>query len=315
MPDVVLIGIVVPTWNRAASALAAVAAVGRLRDVACFTVVVDNGSRLAEREALAVGLAGRANVELLALPENRGFAGAVNVGLATAFARGASAVLVLNDDAEVPPELLVELTAALRSDARAGIVAPRVLDAASGREVSRGERVWLPLVCLPRTWLRVRGETREPYAVSSVLGVAFLVTRACFEQIGGLDERFFAYYEEVEYCLRARAAGIAILVAPAAAVRHEGFRGFASGFTPLAAYLKARNLPLLLRRHGGPLAWLLFAPSYAAMLLASIVGYVARGQAGPVVPAIARGVVDGCRGRSGPPPALAPAGAVVEATQ
>ena len=284
----------------------------RLRGVACFTVVVDNGSRPAEREALAAGLAGRANVELVTLPENRGFAGAVNVGLATAFARGAGAVLVLNDDAEVPPELLVELTAALRADARAGIVAPRILDAATGREVSRGERVWMPLVCLPRTWLRVRGERQAPYAVSSVLGVAFLVTRACFERLGGLDEGFFAYYEEVDYCLRARAAGIAIVVAPSAAVRHEGFRGFASGFTPLAAYLKARNLPLLMRRHAGPLAWLLFVPTYAAMLLASIAGYVARGEASAVVAAIARGVLDGCRGRSGPPPGLAPSPVVAE---
>lgn len=306
------IGIVVPTWNRAASAATAVASVARLRDIACFTVVVDNGSRPAEREALVAALAGRADVELVTLAENRGFAGAVNVGLAAAFARGAGAVLVLNDDAEVPPELLVELTAALRTDPHAGMAAPRILDAASGREVSRGERVWLPLVCLPRTWLRVRGDAHVPYAVSSVLGVAFLVTRACFERIGGLEESFFAYYEEVDYCLRARAAGITVLVAPAAAVRHEGFRGFASGFTPLSAYLKARNLPLLMRRHGGPLAWLLFAPTYAAMLLASIVGYALRGQASAVVPAIARGVADGCRGRSGTPPRLAVQ--VVEAT-
>jgi len=243
-------------------------------------------------------------VELVPLPENRGFAGAVNVGLTHAFARGAHAVLVLNDDAEVAPDLLVALTAALGVDRAAGIVAPRIVDAASGREVSRGERVWLPLVCLPRTWLRVRGGGPEPYAVPSVIGVAFLVTRSCWERIGGLDERFFAYYEEVDYCLRARAAGFHILVAPATDVRHEGFRGFASGFTPLAAYLKARNLLLLVRRHGGLLTWLLFAPTYAAMLAASVLGYALRGQAAAVVPAIGRGVADAFRARTGPPPAL-----------
>jgi GT2 family glycosyltransferase len=300
------IGIVVPTWNRAAAATAAVASLGRLTDVAHFTIVVDNGSRPAEREALTAAAAGRADVHVIALPENRGFAGAVNVGLAEAFRRGAAAVLVLNDDAEVEPRLLAELTAVTRAHPDAGIVAPRVVDAETSVEVSRGERVWLPLVCLPRTWLRVRGDGREPYAVSNVLGVAFLVTRACWERIGGLEEGFFAYYEEVDYCLRARAAGFAVMVAPASTVRHEGFRGFAGGFTPLAAYLKARNLPLLVRRHGGALTWALFAPTYAALLAASAAGYAVRGDAGAVLPALGRGVADGLRGRTGRPPADTP---------
>jgi hypothetical protein len=299
------IGIVVPTWNRAAAAVAAVGALARLTYVPRFTIVVDNGSRAAERAALAAALAGRADVSLLALSENRGFAGAVNLGLAEAFGRGAAAVLVLNDDAEVAPEVVTDLMAAAAADPATGIVAPRIVDAASGREVSRGERVWLPLVCVPRTWLRVRGGGPLPYAVSSVIGVAFLITRACYERIGGLEESFFAYYEEVDYCLRARAAGFQVVIVPASQVRHDGFRGFAGGFTPLAAYLKARNLPLLVRRHGGVLAWALFAPTYAAMLAASVVGYVLRRQAGDVVPAIGRGVVDALRGRGGPPPALA----------
>jgi hypothetical protein len=308
MMDVGAIGIVVPTWNRPAAAVAAVASLARLASEHHFTIVVDNGSRSGERDALEAALAGRTDVELIALPANRGFAGAVNVGLAAAFARGAAAVLVLNDDAEVDSGLLTDLTAVMRADAGVGIVAPRIVDATSGEEVSRGERVWLPLVCLPRTWLRVRGAATAPYAVGSVLGVAFLVTRACFERIGGLEESFFAYYEEVDYCLRARAAGFRVMVAPASCVRHDGFRGFAGGFTPLAAYLKARNLPLLVRRHGSPLAWLLFAPTYAAMLAASAAAYVARGNAAEVVPAIARGAADGLRARSGPPPALATRG-------
>ncbi|MEB2284474.1 MAG: hypothetical protein B6D46_03015 [Polyangiaceae bacterium UTPRO1] len=304
------IGVVVPTWNRAAAAAAAIGSLARLETtVPVQAFVVDNGSRPPEREALSAALAGRADVEMIALAENRGFAGAVNVGLAAAFARGAAAVLVLNDDAEVAPDLPATLMAVVAGDPGVGIVAPRIVDAASGREVSRGERVWLPLVCLPRTWLRVRGGGAAPRAVASVIGVAFLVTRACFERIGGLEESFFAYYEEVDYCLRARAAGFRIVVAPATTVRHAGFRGFAGGLTPLAAYLKARNLPLLVRRHGGLLTWLLFAPTYAAMLAASAAGYGLRGGPAAVVRALGRGAADGLRARSGPPPALAAAAA------
>jgi GT2 family glycosyltransferase len=296
------IAIVVPTWNRAADAGRCLASLARLTYANRRTIVVDNGSRASERAALHAAASG-AVTTVIELPENRGFAAAVNTGIAAAFAAGCDAVLVLNDDAEVDPGLLEALVAAAAADPAAGIVAPRIVDAESGREVSRGERVYVPLLCLPRTWLRVRGAQRAPYRVSGVLGAAFLVTRACWERVGALAEPFFAYYEEVEYWLRARAAGFAIVVVPDVAVRHRGFRGFAGGFTPLAAYLKARNLPLVVRRHGGPLDWLVFLPTYVAMIAASLLGYAVRGGGAAVMRALVRGMRDAWDGRGGPPPA------------
>ncbi len=323
------VAIVVPTWNRAADAGRCLASLARLTYANRRTIVVDNGSRANERKALhaaasgasgaaaaggaaaAPGAAAKAGAAaapggaaaVIELPENRGFAAAVNTGVAAAFAAGCDAALVLNDDAEVDPGLLEALVAAAAADPAAGIVAPRIVEADTGREVSRGERVYVPLLCLPRTWLRVRGAVREPYRASGVLGAAFLVTRACWEQVGALAEPFFAYYEEVDYWLRARAAGYAIVVVPEVAVRHRGFRGFAGGFTPLAAYLKARNLLLVLRRHGGPLDWVVFLPMYLAMIAASVLGYALRGGGGAVIRALLDGVRDAAYGRSGPPPA------------
>jgi len=304
------VGIVVPTWNRAADAAHCLASLARLTYPRRRLVVVDNGSCAAERTALRATLerlgadAAGERPLLVELPENRGFAAAVNAGLAAAFERGCGSALVLNDDAEVDPGLLETLLAGAAVDPAAGVVAPRVVDAASGAEVSRGERVSLPLLCLPRTWLRVRGTAVTPYRVSGVLGVAFLLTRACFTRVGGLAEPFFAYYEEVDYWLRVRAAGFAIVVVPGAAVRHRGFRGFASGFTPLAAYLKARNLPLVLRRHGGVLDRIVFVPAYLALLVASACGYALRRDGGTIVAAMARGARDAWRASAGPPPAV-----------
>ncbi len=301
--DAAPLGVVVPTWNRPAAVGRCLAAVLREPGATRAIVVVDNGSRPAERDALLAATAGLAGVEVIALPVNRGFAAAVNVGLQAVFARGASAAVVVNDDAEVEAGALAALSDHARRDPAAGIVAPAVLDAESGHEVSRGERVRLPLVCLPRTWLRVRGDAVRPYAVSGVLGVAFLVTRACFERVGAFAEEFFAYYEEVEYWLRVRAAGLTIVVVPAARVRHAGFRGFAGGFSPLSAYLKARNLPLLLRRRrAGAGTRSIFMATYALLVAASLVLYAARGGR-DVVGALVAGTVDGLRGRSGAPPA------------
>jgi GT2 family glycosyltransferase len=302
MEDGSMVGIVVPTWNRAASAARCLAAIAHASDANRCTVVVDNGSRPAERDALAAAAAARDRVDVIRLPVNRGFAAAVNVGLEAVFARDVAAALVVNDDAELEPGTLAALRAHAERDPGAGIIAPIVLDADTGEEVSRGERVVLPLVCLPRRWLRVRGWAIAPYEVSGVLGVAFLITRECFAQVGPLSEEFFAYYEEVEYWLRARAAGVRLVVVPAARVRHAGFRGFAAGFSPIAAYLKARNLPLLMRRRRAVASWLAFVPTYASLLAASLAVYAARGQ-WDVVRALVRGVADGLLGRSGPPPA------------
>ena len=302
MEDGSTVGIVVPTWNRAASAARCLAAIAHASDANRCTVVVDNGSRPAERDALVAAAAARDRVDVIRLPANRGFAAAVNVGLEAVFARDVAAALVVNDDAELEPGTLATLRGQAERDPSAGIVAPIVVDADTGAEVSRGERVWLPLVCVPRRWLRVRGSASRPYAVSGVLGVAFLITRDCFTKLGPLSEEFFAYYEEVEYWLRARAAGVRLVIVPGARVRHAGFRGFAAGFSPIAAYLKARNLPLLLRRRRAIGSWLTFVPTYALLIAASVAAYGARGQS-EVVRALLRGVADGMRGRSGPPPA------------
>jgi len=133
------------------------------------------------------------------------------------------------------------------------------------------------------------------------MGCALLVTRALYDRIGGLDEDFFAYYEEVDYCLRARAAGMAPRVEPSAEIAHRGHRGFGSGMSELAAYLKARNLWRLARKRLPALAMLVFAPGYAAMIGASMIGYRLRGRAA-IARAMRAGVLAGLRGESGVPP-------------
>jgi GT2 family glycosyltransferase len=159
---------------------------------------------------------------------------------------------------------------------------------------------------VPRTLLRFRRGGAAPYRVSGVMGCALLVTRACFEAVGGFAEEIEVYYEDVDFCLAARARGFGAVIVPRAVVRHDGMRGFAAGLTPWAAFLKARNPWLVVRRHGSPLAWLAFVPTYAALVAASAVLWAARGRL-DVVRALGRGVAAGVAGAGGRPPA--PAGA------
>src|SRR5262249_46451777 len=144
--------------------------------------------------------------------------------------------------------------------------------------LSAGERHALSLLCVPRTLVRYRGPLDRPYTVSGIMGCAMLVTRACFEAVGGFSEEIAVYYEDVDFCLWAHARGFRALVEPRAVVAHDGLRGFARGLTPWAAYLKARNPWLVVRRHGGAGALLAFVPVYAAMVASSSAAYAVRGR-------------------------------------
>ncbi len=301
---------VVVTWEGGATTERCVDSLLGQEAPPAAVLVVDNASGAPERERLRRMAETRPAVRLLVLDENRQFAGGLNAGARAAFAAGATRVLLLNNDTVLAPDALGRLSAALEATPGAGIAGPRVMDLRHpDRVLSAGERHSLPLLCVPRTLLRYRGPVDRPYPVSGIMGCALLVTRACYEAVGGLCEEIAVYYEDVDFCLAARARGFGALLEPRAVVYHDGLRGFASGLTPWAAYLKARNPWLVVRRHGGAAAWLTFVPAYAAMIASSAGLYALRGRA-DVVAALGRGALAGLRVASGgaPGPVAAPRG-------
>jgi GT2 family glycosyltransferase len=155
--------------------------------------------------------------------------------------------------------------------------------------------------------LRHRVAGRTTHAVGGIMGCAMLVTRACFEAVGGFAEDIEVYYEDVDFCLAARARGYRLLLAPAAVVEHDGMRGFAAGLTPWAAFLKARNPWLIMRRHAGVGSWVAFLPTYGAMIATSVVVWALRGRL-DVAGALVRGAGAGVAvaGGRAPVPAGAP---------
>jgi GT2 family glycosyltransferase len=134
-----------------------------------------------------------------------------------------------------------------------------------------------------------------------------LLTRRCLETAGDFDEDLFAYYEEVDFCLRARHHGFRIVCAPGAVASHDGMRGFLAGFAPLSAELKARNLLRVMRRWAGPLDWVVLLPTCTALIAGSVGLYALRGR-WDIVRALGRGLRAGWQGRGGPLPAVASAG-------
>src|SRR5262249_40917766 len=157
---------------------------------------------------------------------NRGFARAVNEGCRRA--RG-QWFLLLNPDVRVPEEFLDRVLAAAdrlaAADPQAGVLGFQLRHADGTRQGSTGPFPTLANVLAgllrPRARRRcqpVRGPRRRP--VPGVAGCCVRVGRDCWQTLGGFDEDFFLYYEDVDLCRRARAAGWTVWYAPAVRVTH-----------------------------------------------------------------------------------------------
>jgi GT2 family glycosyltransferase len=190
---------------------------------------------------------------VVALSDNRGYAGNNNVGIQRALDHGADWVFVLNEDTIVDPDCVRELVAVGESDRRIGIVGPLVYHHQEPDVVQSAGGL------LTRRWEAVHrginerdiGQFCEPSDVTWVSGCAILVRRAVIEQVGMLDERFFYYWEETDWCLRAREHGWRVVHAPSAKLWHKGVqRDYAP--SPGVSYYNARNRLLFLRAHHAP---------------------------------------------------------------
>jgi GT2 family glycosyltransferase len=188
-------------------------------------VLVDNASTDGSLDSVH----GRAGVRVLALGENGGFARANNVGIR---ATSSELILLLNSDTIVPAGAIDGLVAALRQDPRAVAAGPRLIDAEGRPELSFGAMVG-PLAEWRQKRLLVaaaRGEawavdeidrrTRVPAWPDWVTGACLLVRRDAAEAAGLLDERYFMYLEDVDFCAALRARGGRIHFTPTVTVTH-----------------------------------------------------------------------------------------------
>lgn len=209
------------------------------------TIVVDNASRDGSQEAVGRFPA----VQLIELPENRGFAAANNAGIR---AGHGDTILLLNSDTIVPPGAIDRLRAIFDERPEVAVVGPRLVDAAGRAELSFGAMMG-PLVefrqqrtmrALARgdanTRTEVEQATRREQFTDWVSGACLLVGRAAAESVGLLDERFFLYTEDVDFCASIRANGGRVLFTPAVEIVHlRGRSGVADPEATRDAYRRS----------------------------------------------------------------------------
>jgi N-acetylglucosaminyl-diphospho-decaprenol L-rhamnosyltransferase len=246
-------------------------------------LVVDSASTDGSLEAVA-GLP----VTTISLAENHGFAFGCNVGWR---AGDAPAVLFLNPDARISPSSLARLTDVLAEDARIGAVGPHVLT--SGGEPAFSKRLFPSLrstysqaVFLHRVRPRARwcdevvrdpAEYEHGGPVDWMPGMCLLVRRSALERLGGFDERFFLYCEDMDLCRRLWQHGLAVYFEPEAVALHEG-----GASAPRAGLLHvlAASRAAYARKHERPLVAALYRLGLGleavTHMLVSRGGFVAR---------------------------------------
>lgn len=200
-------------------------------------IVVDNGSS----DGGLDGVRRSADVRLIQNRANVGFARASNIGMRVA--RG-EAVLLLNNDTIVPPGAIDRLLEILRQRPDVAVVGPRLVDAAGRAELSFGRMIG-PFAEFRQKRLRespvVEQLTRRETSPDWVSGACLLVRRTDAEAVGFLDERFFMYTEDVDFCASIRARGRRILFTPDVEIVHLRGRSAASAPTATAdAYRRSR---------------------------------------------------------------------------
>jgi N-acetylglucosaminyl-diphospho-decaprenol L-rhamnosyltransferase len=178
-------------------------------------VLVDNNSEDGSIATLRERFQHEPSVEVVARQTNGGFGAGVNTGVSGATEEY---VFVLNSDAEVGAGCIASLSRELRENEDLAIVAPAVLSAGGNPQSD----VFGQFPTLLTMALRANRRPQNIPSPDWVSGVAFLIRRAAFEQVGGFDEGYRMYFEDIDLCRRLRNAGWGIRRVADAVVHHVG---------------------------------------------------------------------------------------------
>jgi GT2 family glycosyltransferase len=229
---------VVLNWNGGDDTVAALESLGALP-----AICVDNDSTDGSDLVVAARLP---QVELIRTGANLGFAAGNNVGIRRAVERGADWVLLLNNDAVAEPGLAEALERAVTRRPDAGLLACKILVEDGSAVQYAGASFNAELGYSGRVRTTGSDELRD---VGRADGAALAVSRAAIDRAGLLDETLFMYVEDVEWSLRVRRAGFAVVFVPDARVRHKGSAASGGRSSTTSFYYDTRNTIVVSERH------------------------------------------------------------------
>ncbi len=260
--------VIILNWNGLADTRECLHSLQAAHYPAMRVIVVDNGSKGDEAAKLEAGFSGF--IDVLRLPENVGFAAGANAGIRRALEAGTGYVLLLNNDTVVAPEFLQALVDAAGDIPNLAAVCPRThfydrprIIYSTGGEVS----IWRGVATQVGRGQTDHGQFERLERRGYADGACMLIPAKALDEVGLLDEQYFAYWEETDWCVRAAERGLHCYYVPQSHIWHKASRSQ----SPDARfdYLYQRNALLFVRKRGTPLqavtAFLMHAFVYAPL--------------------------------------------------
>ncbi|MBI1881506.1 MAG: glycosyltransferase family 2 protein, partial [Chloroflexi bacterium] len=240
-----LIYLITLNWNRGQETLDCLHSLQGLSYPHRRIVVVDNGST---DDSVTLIQTQFPEIKLIGTGHNLGFAAGFNVGIRYALSHEAEHIFLLNNDTVVDTTLLDDLLQ--HAAPEVGVLAPAIFYA------DAPDRIWStgggrhPLL-LEMTGHHGRNQALPcaPVEREFLSGCALLIRREVFERVGLLDERFFMYYEDSDFCLRVRQVGFRLLLVPQARLWHKVSISSGGADSPAERYLMARSSVLFFTKH------------------------------------------------------------------
>ena len=243
-----LVAVIIPNWNLRNDLVECLESIKMSSYGNIITIVVDNGSTDDSVEIVSQKFP---EVRLIVSKENQGYAGGVNLGLREGIRLGAHYFFVLNNDTVLPPETISLLITTMEQYPKYGIIAPKVLYFNSpDLTYSLGDKVF-PFLPLPVPIGRKKIDHKDNEQIMDfdyLFGCALLIRKEVLESIGLFDTSYFMYYEDADYCWRARAAGFSLARIGYARIYHKGSLSV-NKEKPLMIYYRARNRSRFFRRY------------------------------------------------------------------
>ena len=267
------VAVIIPTWHGYDDTVECLESLQHVTYPNVQTVVIENGSANGDEHRLKQAFP---EAHIIVNQTNQGFAHACNQGIDWALDQRAGYILLLSNDTVVTPDFLTHLIDYLAATPEVGVVAPLIT-------YYQSDRIWYAGGSL-NLWT---GRTRHaaidqplvnaptaPARTEFATGCVLLARASVVRDIGGLDDLMFTYFEDVDFCYRARRHGYEIAVVPEAIVAHKvsavlGQRG-TNKLRPGQAFYLGRNKVIFARKHLHGLQRAAFIASTATLGLAEV---------------------------------------------
>ncbi|MFA5014645.1 MAG: glycosyltransferase family 2 protein [Actinomycetota bacterium] len=262
------VAIVILNWNGKQDSLKCLYSLSQLKYPNYEVLFIDNGS---EDDSISCISEQFPEVEIIKNETNLGFAEGNNVGIRCALKKGADYVFLLNNDTMVDSYILNHLVAAGENDSQVGILGPKMyhLKLHPGYLYSIGGKIDFHEYAISSIGCNQEdnGQFDCKQKVDFIIGCGLLIKKRVIEDIGLLDPIYFSYFEDVDWCVRARAKGYKITYVPEAKLWHYIAASTGGNHNRRWFYLMGRGSAIFIKKHGNFWNWIKFISFISAEFL------------------------------------------------